>query len=255
MAQDRREPTLNAIAPDRDEILTHQNRMGNQRRPNTGAPGRPGASRPQVAKKSAIGAFALVLALVATAGAGVAGWQLVETQQALTSATSRIAEMEARLNLTNDESSQSVTAIHEKLDWADSEIRKLWGVSYDTNRKAIAQNKDNITAAAANANKAADDAKAAKTLADQHKSQLSVLQAQSNEQQLLVSRAVEDINLQAQQLKQLTDLANRVDTLSKRLEQRVGDSEQAIEAINAFRRSANSDIQQLKQQLSGQGPG
>ena len=28
-----------------------------------------------------------------------------------------------------------------KLVWADSEIRKLWGVSYDTNRKAIAANK------------------------------------------------------------------------------------------------------------------
>lgn len=253
MVQDRKEPTLSGIAPDRDEILTHQNRMGNTRRPSGN---RPGAARPAPpAKKSAIGVFALFVAVIATAGAGVAGWQLLETQKALTDATGRISELEARLNLTNDESSQSVTAIHEKLEWADSEIRKLWGVSYDTNRKAIATNKDNITAAAANANQAAGDAKAAKTLADKHEGQVSVLQSQSNEQQIQVSRAIEDLNIQEQQLKQLSDLAAQVDTLSKNLEKRVNDSEEAIEAINAFRRSANSDIQQLKQQVSNQGPG
>ena len=71
MVQDRKEPTLNTIAPDRDEILSHQNRMGNKRPPNQ----RPGASRPApVRRASPLGGFALVVALVATAGAGYAGW-------------------------------------------------------------------------------------------------------------------------------------------------------------------------------------
>lgn len=244
MVQDRKEPTINTIAPDRDEILTHQNRMG-AKKPIGQRPGG-GASRP-VVKSSPLGGFALVVALVAVAGAGVAGWQLFETQKLLANANTRIESLETQLDLNNNKSSDSVTKIIERLDTADSEIRKLWGVSYDTNRKAIATNKDSITAVSGRLNDAATAAKEAKSSAD-------LAKAQVNEQQLVVNRVVEDVNIQEQQLKQLTDLSKQVETLAKRLESRVADSEEAIEAINAFRRSANSDIQQLKQQL-GQGPG
>jgi methyl-accepting chemotaxis protein len=244
MVQDRKEPTLNSIAPDRDEILTHQNRMGSKRPPNQ----RRGASRPPSSGSSPMGAFALIVAIVATAGAGVAGWQLFETQKALSDATVRIENMETQLNLNNNQSSQSVTKLFERLDNADAEVRKLWGVAYDTNRKAIATNKDSITAVSGRVNDATSAAKEAKDA-------IGSIRAQSNEQQLVVNRVLEDVKIQEQQMKQLTDLANRVEALSKKLETRVGESEEAIEAINAFRRTTNNDIQQLKQQLGNSGPG
>src|SRR5690606_1560833 len=107
-------------------------------------PGGPGAGRPAKARSSATAVFAFLLALVGIGTASYSVWQLQLAQQSLSSAGDRIAELEARLNLTSTESDQSVTKILEKLDWADSEIRKLWGVSYDTNRKAIAANKSDI---------------------------------------------------------------------------------------------------------------
>jgi len=243
MVHDRKEPTLNTIAPDRDEILTHQNRLGGKK---PAANQRPGASRP-VAKSSPLAGFALIVAVVATAGAGVAGWQLFETQNALASATTRIESLETQLSLNNNESSQSVTKLFERLDNADSEVRKLWGVAYDTNRKAIATNKDAITAVSGRLNDSNQLAKDAKTAADQMKSQV-------NEQQLVVSRVVEDVNIQEQQLKQLSDQGKKLESLAKQLEARIKESEQDIEAINAFRSGANADIQRLKQQM-GQGPG
>jgi chromosome segregation ATPase len=244
MVQDRREPTLNSIAPDRDEILTHQTRMGGKKPPNQ----RPGASRPGSSKSSPLGGLAFIVAIIAVAGASLAGWQLFETQQALAAATVRIESMETQLSLNNNESSQSVNKIFERLENADGEIRKLWGVSYDTNRKAIATNKDSITAVSGRVNDATAAAKEAKDA-------IGSIRAQTNEQQLVVNRALEDIKIQEQQVKQLDELAKRVETLTKKLETRMAESEEAIEAINAFRRSANSDIQQLKQQLGSAGPG
>ena len=244
MVQDRKEPTMNTITPDRDEILTHQNRMGK----NPAGP-RPGASRPMPVKRSALGGIALIAAIIAVVGAGVVGWRLWETQQQFAAATLRIVALETQLDLNNNKSSQSVDNIFERLATADSEIAKLWGVSYDTNRRSIAINKDEITAVSGRLNDAAAAAKAATDA-------LATISSQANEQQLVVNRVVEDVNIQEQQLKQLNELAERIETITKRLETRMSNSEEAIEAIDAFRRSANRDIQQLKQQLSGPvGPG
>ena len=77
MVQDRKEPTLNTIAPDRDEILSHQTRTGAKRPPGAQ---RPGVSRPAL-KSSPLGGFAFIVAVAAMAAAGFSGWQLYDTQK------------------------------------------------------------------------------------------------------------------------------------------------------------------------------
>src|SRR5690554_1980272 len=107
MVQDRKEPTLSGIKPERDEIASHQNRIN--KRPPPPPPSRPAggsAPAPQAAapKSSALTVIALLLALVGVAGAGFGVWQFQESQAALTVANERITELEARLNLTSTES-------------------------------------------------------------------------------------------------------------------------------------------------------
>ncbi|MCW8196317.1 hypothetical protein F6455_16100 [Proteobacteria bacterium 005FR1] len=252
MVQDRREPTI-SIKPERDEIASHQNRMNE--RPKAGpAAGGPGpAARPAKARTSATAVFAFLLAIAGIGTGAFAVWQLQQAQQSLAAADGRIAELEARLNLTNTESDQSVTKIHEKLDWADSEIRKLWGVAYDTNRKAIAANTSDIASVGKVANTAAADAKKANSQLSSQQNTLATLQTQSGEQQLLVTRANEQIDTLQQQLRQMTDKANRLESQLAKLDSlnsRVATNEEAIKAIDAFRRSANSDIQQLKDRVA-----
>src|SRR5690606_36879218 len=75
---------------------------------------------------------------------GYLAWELVQSQESLAEARQRIAGLETRLNIDSDESSQTLDQIQDKLEWADSEIRKLWGVAQDTNRKRIVANEDNI---------------------------------------------------------------------------------------------------------------
>src|SRR5690606_6292914 len=198
--------------------------------------------------------FAFLLALVGIGTASYSVWQLQLAQQSLSSAGERIAELEARLNLTSTESDQSVTKILEKLDWADSEIRKLWGVSYDTNRKAIAANKSDIEATGKIARAAQADAKKANELAGTQQNTLATLRSQASEQQLLVSRAGEQIDLLQQELTnaraKIAKLEQQVAGIDK-LNSRVASTEEAIKAIDAFRRTANSDIQQLKERVGG----
>src|SRR5690606_10123498 len=83
-------------------------------------------------------------ALLGVGLGGFFGWKLTQAQVQLQQADNRIAELEGKLSMTSDQSSQSLTQVDAKLKWVDSEIRKLWGVSNDTNRKAIAANKNNI---------------------------------------------------------------------------------------------------------------
>jgi len=245
MVQDRKEPTFSSIKPERDEIATHQH--SGQKRPANGGgarpANRPAASRPEPSSGSPLTAIALVVAIVAVGVAGYAVWQLQSAQDYMAKAEDRIVELVGRLNLTNDESDQSVSAIHEKLEWADSELRKLWGVSNDTNHKAIAANKDMAAQAASNA-------KAAKDTSDGLKTAVSSASAKVNEQQLIISQLSEDLAQAQRQLKQVgetaTNLESQVGKLGD-LQSRVKTNEEAIQAIDAFRRSANADIQALKQ--------
>ncbi|MEX1032540.1 MAG: hypothetical protein WDZ30_04220 [Cellvibrionaceae bacterium] len=250
MVQDRKEPTLSGIKPERDEIASHQSRINT--RPQGGA-SRPAATRPAPAKSSSTAVFAFLLALVGIGAAAFSVWQLQAAQQTMAAAEGRIAELEARLNLTSTESDQSVTKIHEKLEWADSEIRKLWGVSYDTNRKGIEANKNQLAGLDKIAKTAAADAKKANEISSGQQNTLASLRSQSGEQQLIVTRATEQIDALQRQLREMTDkttaLEAQVDKLQNSLAPRVANNEEAIKAIDSFRRTANSDIQALKERV------
>lgn len=246
MVQDRKEPTFSSIKPERDEIATHQSRMS--KRPASGG-GRPPPRReaPAASGSSGMGVAALLVALI---GAGVAGysmWQNQQAQQELADAEDRLMELEARLNLTNNESDQSVSAIHDKLEWADSEIRKLWGVSNDTNRKAIAANKELAA-------QASSEAEAAKEVAESQEAALKAATTRTNQQQLEITQLSEEIQLSGQKVEQLNKLSEelevRVEKLVQDLEGRVAGNEEAIRAIDSFRRTANADIQELKQRFN-----
>lgn len=79
----------------------------------------------------------LILALLAL---GLLAWQFMQSKQQLESMqvlANRVAELEIRLAETGDDLSSTGNSFNEKLQWADSEIRKLWVVAHQRNRPAI----------------------------------------------------------------------------------------------------------------------
>lgn len=248
MVQERREPTLSSIKPERDEILRHQSR-GTK---TAGATPRP-ASQQRPTKKFPGSVLAILLALAAGGAAGFSFYQLQLTQQTLQQAQGRIADLEDRLSSSSGKSAESLEEVNERLKTADSEIRKLWGVSYDTNRKAIAANKENIAKLGELASEAADASASAKKISDSQQAALSAVQTLSSEQQLVLTKVKEDLGMQQADVQRLLTLATQIDNRLKKMETQVASNSEAIKAIDAFRRSVNSDILKLQQQL-GQAP-
>ncbi|WP_049721387.1 hypothetical protein [Gilvimarinus polysaccharolyticus] len=257
---ERKEPTLGGASPDRDEQqLDDQPAL------------RTSASRPQSSSRSApppvsdetrgpgmVAVLALLVAIAGVGGSGYLMWQLTESQKVLADAEHRIAGLETRLNLNSDQSSQTVDEIQDKLKWADSEIRKLWGVSQDTNRKKITANEDALVVlkrqlsavekSAANATASASGVKRElQAQLDKLTNQLS----QANEAVTKLKSSADqieslsiDVQRVTQQLPGLRDLASRVKT-----------NEEAVAAIDTYRRNTNNDILQLKRQISNASSG
>jgi len=236
----RKEPTLNAIRPEQDEIVRHRQRGTSKGRPasnpSTSAPVRP------VVVKSPWGLLALTLAFIAIGFAGFGYWQLQLTQKALVSAEARIAQLEGQLEMTGDESTASMAAIQAKLKWADSEIRKLWGVSFDKNKKAIADNKQQLAVLAKGASSVDSKIKAALkgTTAE-----IRLINDLLDSQQTSMSDIERKTQMQLAQLQDVTDKVREFEKLETEFTRRIASNEEAIEAIDAFRRNINQQMMQL----------
>lgn len=235
--KDRKEPTISSYSPSKEDLA-----RDNQRGARAAARGPAPSSQPVVVKSS-LAPVAMVFALAAAAAAGFLYWQLLSAQNSLALADQRIADLESKFELSDDESSASTETMLAKLKWADSEIRKLWGVAYDTNRKAIAANKsaiEQVKTASTGANKATE-----KKLADLA-AELRLANDLLDAQQTSLT-SIEQGNARIQS--QSTEINNKMRSIEqsdREMERRVRSNEQAIEAIDAFRRNVNQEILQLK---------
>ncbi|UTF60035.1 hypothetical protein [Gilvimarinus sp. DA14] len=257
---ERKEPTLSGIVPERDDDHPSQP----PRRP-AGKSSSGGTPPPQVIKESSgpgfFAVFALILAVGALGYSGYLTWQFTEAQKELVAAQNRVTNLEARLDLNSNESNETVDEIRDKLEWADSEIRKLWGVSHDTNRKKITANEDALAALKKQVAATEKDAATARANANSIKTELEKRIAAMDKQ---LSSSTKELQKSQQALQDLAANGERLQSLSmdvQRLSQqlpglkdiaaRVKTNEEAIAAIDAYRRNINRDILQLKQSVGG----
>jgi chromosome segregation ATPase len=255
---ERKEPTLGGLSA-RDE---HDEQPAPSAHAEQSTAAGYAAAPPTAAPQQGPGVvavLALLVAIAGIAGSGYLAWQLTESQKALADAEQRVAGLETRLSLNSSESSQTVDQIQDKLKWADSEIRKLWGVSQDTNRKRIVANEDAVVAlkrqlkavekraasAGASANSAKDSIKGVKRELQAKLDKLSTQLAQADKAAAKLQENSEqmeslsiDVQRVSQQLPGLRDLASRVKS-----------NEEAVAAIDTYRRNTNNDILKLKRQL------
>ncbi len=200
---------------------------------------------------SSLPAIALVVALLAVAASGFLGWQLFQAQAQLKSADSRIQSLEQQLNLTSNESSASLVALQANLKKLDSELRSSI-VKIESNRKATAAALEKITAVGRDAvagKKEAIDAKsglntlkqtveANKSLADASAAKIDTASTSIAQQQQAVQNLKESLAKLELELVDLDNLARRTKA-----------NEDAVAAIDDYRRTTNREILQIKQQL------
>lgn len=206
--------------------------------------------------KRAGGSFVAILSLLLTLTVGAGAGYLYQLNQQLQAqvidSEARLRALEKRLELTGDEATTSMEAVRAKLKWADSEIRKLWGVSHDKNRKSIKANQKSLTSLSSTVEKQKKQLlKAEKDLI----AQLKTLE------KLKVSLAAAEKNLtdfsalkrQGQENQdKLNSLLSQLGTLERTLEGRIRENEESIEAIDAYRLNHNREFLKLQQRVQQQ---
>ncbi len=252
---ERREPTLSTGGMSDQPEPRRQQSYGQDHDDQDMRPARKPAPQSNVAytqqPASSLPAIALVIAILAVAGAGFLGWQLFQAQAMLKQADQRIKGLEQQLSLTSEESSASVVTLQSNLKKLDGEIRRIAGLT-EENRKGLAANTEKIAAVgrdAANAQKSANDAKtglaslkqevsANKTVADAAIAKIDGMTTSVSQQAQSVQNMKEELDKMALEMTALDSLASRTKN-----------NEEAISAIDDFRRSTNREILQIKQQL------
>jgi cytoskeletal protein RodZ len=257
---ERREPTLSpGGTPEPTESFSRRQQPQAHDHDDELPPARPARrATPQstpayvaAAPSSSVPAIALVIALVAAGGAGFLGWQLFQAQEMLKQADTRIQGLEQQLSMTSEESSASVVTLQSNLKKVDAEVRRITAL-IEANRKAIAANTEKTTAVArdaANAQKLGTDAKAGvgtlkqevaanKTVADAAAAKIDGMSTSVSQQNQSVQNMKEQLDKMELELTALDSLTARIRT-----------NEDAISAIDDFRRSTNREILQIKQQM------
>lgn len=232
--------TANAISATPDDAA------GGYRRQQT-APRRRGGSGggPRL-----IGVNLILVVLVA--GLVLAGWfianqhqQLTAESAALDDAEARLKVLEDRLRTTDEAMTESGQETSEQINFWESEIRKLWAVSNERNKKWIQDNQKAIEGQ----KKAMDD-----VLASNRSLSAAVGRHESafKQQQDIIDQLT-GLELQIQQLvnsqRELISSVNEVQRTVTTLAARVGDNEQAVAAIDSWRVQLNSRLTAMERRL------
>ena len=243
----RREPTISAVPHAREDANPGKRQA---KRPSYGIE----SERITQAKEPQSSMLPVVALVIGIIGVGIGGFgaylanatsqKLVMSNAKLTQADARIAELEKKLSIADGESTQSLTAIQAQVRENISEIRKLWGVSYDRNRNAIAKLDKDTKAALSKLDKetSSEKTRLTKVIANL-RSELSVLK---DVQEAGQSALVESKIASQEQIAKLGGIDSRVAILETNLNKRIADAEEAIQAIDSFRLQVNRDLLQLK---------
>jgi chromosome segregation ATPase len=227
---------------------------GSSRGANGG--GRGDAAPP--ARPGLLSGIGLALSLVVALGACAWAWQL---QERLTQAghtmdryEKRIADLEDRLADTDEGMSHNAAVQAAKIRELDSEVRKLWDNVWARSKERLGKleaSEKRFTASIAANTKAVEA-----TQTDLGKAMTDIAQltrvAGDMERLMTSSR-----NSQAE-IERVADALNAINLDLARLGNRVGDNEEAIRAIDAFRRTTSANIDQLRaglRALQGGGAG
>ena len=199
----------------------------------------------------------LILAVL-VAGLVMAGWFIanqhqiiVEDQRTLATAEGRIKVLEDRLRVTDEAMTDVGQNTQEQLGFWESEIRKLWAVSNERNRKWIKDNEAALEKLTNSVNGLSSSNRELASAVGRHESAFK-------QQQDIIDQLT-SIELQMQQVfatqRDLVDRVNAtsqsVSSLNAGLANRVTDNEQAVASMDAYRVQTNSRLAEIERRLAG----
>jgi len=246
--------------PARPSLSTNPDEApGGARRPTGARKGRAAERGPEVESQTRAGvASGPVLGLfgLAIAGLLVAGWfifaqqrALAESEAQMAAARERIQALEERLNMTDASLNEAGESTSEKIDFWESEIRKLWDVVNKRNMDLIKGNSAGLArvdkavaeldATVAEMNSAFGRYESGFARQEQMVDQITSLGAQLQQTQRALRDAIDRANAAQQS----------VAGLNSGLAKRVTETEQAVEAFDAYRLQVNGRLADIERRI------
>tara|TARA_R110001592_G_scaffold363208_1_gene681375 strand:+ start:6085 stop:6918 length:834 start_codon:yes stop_codon:yes gene_type:complete len=173
-----------------------------------------------------------------------------------------MARLEGKLSETGVELAESGTAAEKKLAFLDAEMRKLWGVAYDRNKKAIEENQEVLRHLGSKLSKTQkDQLSSIKSLSKQLEGLSGELKNIAKASESANSRLANEVSvLRTEQEIVSTDLKESLNAQKKTLEslkkdtqgylERTAKFDLSIESINASRRQLNERIVELDKKIN-----
>lgn len=251
---ERKEPTLNTgndtQSDSNAELARRQVPQRNYDQRSEEPRNRPSpASRPvnNSSSSSSLPTIALVIALLAVAGAAFLGWQLFQAQQSLQQAGDRITALEQQLNVSAEGTNQSVASLGARLTkLADTQNKQA--ALIENNRKSIAGNLEKFNAQSR-------EVAAVKQSVTEAKNALAALKQEIASNKSLTDASLAKVEPVIAQMEQKVEAVNEdINKLAldmgnmDAIDRRLRTAEDTLKAIDDFRRTTNREILQLKQQ-------
>ena len=274
---ERKEPTVSSVLDskldNKEELAERRARAAQQMRRSSTSAAASTAQRP-VKNNGSSGFtwFVFLITLFVAGAVGYALWQLDVSQKVMKDQRLRIVQLENKLAISDDSATQSLASVsaqvrelNSRAIQADSEIAKLWAtrnvnrdgiksvteqigkLDKETANKIIALEKAQKTIPALA--KSIKNIESSVTALEPLKDTLNSTTQTVTEQDILLRAVREKLAVQTELLKTLGAQANKGVSASNKLkdiEKRLKETEEALTSLEAFRRTANRDLQQLK---------
>ena len=232
--------------PPQDPIVAR--RDGDPHRQNVDKPRVSNSATKTPGKLTALMGPVMAILVVALIGLGWFSWQQ-SVQQALLQ--QRFNQLASKIESTDELLSQSGTALsvklltqQEELDNHWSEIKKLWGVANDRNKKAI-KALEQADAVSASTHKKLTNGLAA-TVTEQQK--LTGRMGEIGSESLASAVRIDELDERIEQVDKATQkLRDNLEPKQRSFESKLQANEKAIESIDAFRRQTNQSLEALRQ--------
>jgi chromosome segregation ATPase len=276
---ERKEPTVSSVLDGKEELVGRRAQAAQKIRRSSAVASSAATQKSGSSGSSGFTWFVFLITLCVGGAAGYALWQLDMAQHTMQDQRLRIVQLENQLAISDDSATQSLASVsaqvrglNSKSIQADAEIAKLWDTR-NVNRDGIKATGEKITALdkkiVALGKKSND--KIAKIETSQKKIpsliksindvETSLVELKPlkdswssttqtvTEQDILLRAVREKVAVQSELLKTLGAQTNKGVTASnklKNIEKRLKETEEALTSLEAFRRTANRDLLQLK---------
>lgn len=141
-----------SLTLDQDEVSDRRPQQRSQQDPKrrlNPPPTRPSTNQSVVYKKPSLAGIYLLLFLILAAAAGAGYWlwqQNLQLRNELSGAKNKIENLDNQLLAADVSADKKGQSLEDRIKDNESEVRKLWAVAYDRNRKNISDNGDAIDA-------------------------------------------------------------------------------------------------------------